>query len=281
MFYELPASREGKVLKVLFRKRKSTVLGKGRKIWISTLIPACIVCMAFIAGPHRYLLKYYYFNKHNVDAREAALNDVNRKYNQEFELMATDFEREKYGHREWFGAESVYDRAIYRQRWIFTMQDSEGRQFYTYLVRGSAFWIDGDFGGDYFSNCSGDTYGQVRIEEYLENEYGLSRYREDKSVGEPQKKADYVFVCSNGHADEIAEILTGIYFTETEFSKSGWVDCKVNNEDGDEMFFFRGKSVADDLKKENKEITETCVYEYILQKLEDALKLSGKGIQKS
>lgn len=192
MFYELPASREGKVLKILFRKRKSTVLGKGRKIWISTLIPACIVCMAFIAGPHRYLLKYYYFNKHNVDAREAALNDVNRKYNQEFELIATDFEREKYGHREWFGAESVYDRAIYRQRWIFTMQDSEGRQFYTYLVRGSAFWIDGD-----------------------------------------------------------------------------------------EMFFFRGKSVADDLKKESKEITETYVYEYILQKLEDALKLSGKGIQKS
>lgn len=119
---------------------------------------------------------------------------------------------------------------------------------------------------DYYTYIA-DTYGQLRIEEDLENEFDLNKYRQQKDAKAPNQE-DYIFVCTNNNAAEIAEMLTKIYFKERELSKEGCLNCIVNNEEGKKMFSYRWREITKELQDENKEITEETVCNYILQKLQ-------------
>ena len=204
------------------------------------------------------LLKFYLVNKYNVYARKVALDSMNGRYRQEFELLSTEFETKE-----------IRAGVTYIHKWTFTFRDSEGRQFYTFV------WIYGGrekgeglpYHPDYYPYID-DTYGQLCIEEKLGDKYDLYKYRQDRVSRFPDGE-DYIFICTKDNAEEIAEMLTEIYFAETEFSNNGGLYCRVNDEDGEKLFSYFWSSVTRNLQKQNKEITKETVYAYILQEIQN------------
>ena len=122
---------------------------------------------------------------------------------------------------------------------------------------------------DYFSYID-DTYGQLYIEEELGNKFDLYQYRQEKGsrLDDPEWE-DYIFICTKNNVAEIAELLTEIYFKETEFSNGGCLKCLVNNEEGEMLFSYYWWDITRELQKQDKEITEQTVYAYILQELKN------------
>lgn len=185
-------------------------------------------------------------------------------YNQEFELLSTEFETK--------GVEKEVAKggAKYVHMWMFTLRDSQGRQFYAYdrsfgsHEKEGAFYHLDYYNGDYID----DTYGQLCIEERLGDKFDLYKYRQEKGSLIPYQE-DYIFIFTKNNADEIAEILTEIYFAETEFSIGGCLKCLVNNEEGETLFSYHWWSIKSILQKQNTEITEQTVYAYILQELQN------------
>ena len=204
------------------------------------------------------LLKYFFFNKYNVYARRAAFDSMSARYSQKFELLFTEFETKEIR----AGVEYIY-------KWTFTFQDSEGRQFYTFV------WLYGGrergegmfYAPDYYSYID-DTYGQLCIEEKLGDKYDLYKYRQDKVSRFPDGE-DYIFICTKDNTEEIAEMLTEIYFAETEFSDNSCLYCRVNDEHGEKLFSYFWSSVTRNLQKQNKEIKKETVYAYILQEIQN------------
>lgn len=221
--------------------------------------------VACCSGIYFFLLRYYFYNKYNIHAKRAVLNSLNI-YNQEFELLSIDFETKelKTGHSK------------YVHLWTFVLQDSQGRQFYAYEYGyGLIEKGDGDFVATDYYYYTDDTYGQLCIEERLDDKYDLSQYRQEKgSRLDSPYWDDYIFVCTKENADEIAELLTEIYFKETEFSNGGCLRCSVNNEQGETLFSYHWWNITRELQEQNIKITEQTVYAYILQELK--IGLGGK-----
>ncbi len=205
------------------------------------------------------LLRYFFFNKYNVHAQRAALNRLNVKYHQEFELLSTEFETRK----------TEIGGASYVHVWTYAFQDGQGRQFYTY-VRLYGEYEKGDglfYEQDYFTYVN-DTYGQLCLEERLGDKYDLYKYRQDKVSRFPEVM-DYIFIYTKDNAEEIAEMLTEIYFAETEFSNKGCLQCRVNNEEGEKLFMYYWSDITRNLQEQNKENKKEAVYAYILQEIQN------------
>ncbi len=226
------------------------------------LLIAAVALIIFLVGcgiTQLYAMRYYYCNKYNVLARRAALSRLNEIYCQEFELLSTEFET----------TETGTGQGHYVHMWTYRLQDSQGKQFYTYVrLYGEREKGDGVFYATDYLSYVDDTYGQLCIEEILGNKYDLHKYRQEKVNCFPDRK-DYIFVYTKDNADEIARILTEIYFKETEFSTGCCLRCRVNNEDGEELFSYFWSSVTRNLQKQNKEITKETVYAYILQEIQN------------
>lgn len=225
---------------------------------IFLLIFGLVVCCG---GIYVFLQKYYFFNEYNVYEKRVVSDRLNELYSQEFELLSIEFETIKV----------EKEGAKYIHMWTFTFLDSQGRQFYVYdRISGlgkngeGAFYHPDYYNGDYID----DTYGQLCVEERLGDKFNLQQCRQEKGNVLPYQ-ADYIFVCTKDNADEIAEILTKMYFEETEFSSGGCLRCLVNNEMGEEMFSYHWWSITKKLQNENKKITEQTVYAYILQELKN------------
>lgn len=230
------------------------ILKNRKKIII--IIAGIVICCS---GIYFLLLKYFFYTKYNVHAQRAVLDTLSEKYDQDFELLSTEFETK----------EVETKGAGYVHMWIYALQDTQGRQFYAY-VRGYGLVENGDgnfHATDYFSYID-DTYGQLCIEESLDKKYDLSQYRQEKGsrLDEPNWE-DYLFTCTKDNAAETAELLTEIYFKETEFSNGGCLKCLVNSEEGETLFSYYWWDITRELQKQEKEITEQAVYEYILQEL--------------
>lgn len=212
-------------------------------------------------GIYIFLLRYYFYNKYNIYAQRAVLDRLSGRYNQEFELLSIKYETKEIETR---GAKYVH-------MWTFVLQDNQGRQFYAYArLYGLVEKGDGNSHVlDYFSYMD-DTYGQLYIEEGLGNKFDLYQYRQEKgSRLDDSEWEDYIFICTKNNVAEIAELLTEIYFKETEFSNGGCLKCLVNNEEGEALFSYYWGNVTRELQKQDKEITEQTVYAYILQELEN------------
>lgn len=96
----------------------------------------------------------------------------------------------------------------------------------------------------------------------------MQQYRQEKGNVLPYQP-DYIFVYTGDNADEIAEILTQMYFEETEFSSGSCLRCLVNNEKGEEIFTYYRGSVTNKIQNQGIEIAEQTVYEYFFQKLQE------------
>lgn len=177
------------------------------------------------------------------------------KYDSEFLLESIDFET----------TESMVEGAPYIHVWMFTLRDSEGKEFHAYLwLYGSHRYGDGVlYESDYFSYIS-DDFGQLNIEERLEGELDFDQYRQFKSIENPGTP-DYLFVYTGSNAEEIAEILTKIYFEEREFIQGVGLRCKVTDEKGETLYSYTCWDVTNKLK--DKRITRDTVYHYILKKI--------------
>ena len=187
----------------------------------------------------------------------------NELYSQEFELSSIEFETIRV---ETGGAK-------YMHMWTFAFEDSQGRQFYVYdRISGSAKNVDVDgafYHLDYYNkDYIDDTYGQPCMEERLGDKYDLQQYRQEKGNVLPYQP-DYIFVYTEDNADEIAEILTKMYFEETEFCNGGCLRCLVNNEMGEKMFTYYWGTVTNKLQNQGIKITEQTVYEYFLQEMQN------------
>lgn len=120
---------------------------KGRKKMVLMMIEVLLCC----CGSYIYLLKYFFYNKYNIHAQRAALEKLEKMYDQDFELLSTEFETK----------EEMVGGAKYKHTWKFLFQDEQKRQFYVYVnMYGLVKTGDGNFHApDYFSYVS-DTYGQ-------------------------------------------------------------------------------------------------------------------------
>lgn len=233
---------------------------KGRKkMIIFMIIIGIIICCS---GIYLFLLKYFFYNKYNIYEQRAVLDRLNGRYNQEFEILSIEFETK----------EVKTGGAKYVHMWTYVLRDNQGRQFYVY-ARAYGLVEKGD-GSSYFPDYYyyiDDTYGQLCIEERLGNKFDLYQYRQEKgSRLDDTEWEDYIFICTKNNVAEIAELLTEIYFEETEFGNGGCLKCLVNNEEGETLFSYYWWDITRELQKQNKEITEETVYTYILQKLEDS-----------
>ncbi len=203
------------------------------------------------------LLRYFFYNKYNVHAQRAALGRLNAVYHQEFELLSTEFETKE------------IETGLYVHMWIYVFEDSRGRQFYAYVrLYGLSEKGSGNFHAPDYLSYVGDTYGQLCLEERLGDKYDLYKYRQERVSIFPSG-GDYIFICTKDNAEEIAEMLTEIYFAETEFSDNGCLYCRVNDEHGEKLFSYFWSSVTRNLQKQNKEITKETVYVYILQEIQN------------
>ena len=220
-----------------------------------TLIGLAVSCGAM----YICLLRYFFYNKYNIHAQRAALDRLNAVYPQEFELLSIEFET----------TEVRIGGASYVHMWTYTFEDSNGRQFYVYVrLCGLSERGSGNFHAPDYSSYVNDTYGQLCLEERLGDKYDLYKYRQDKVSRFPDGE-DYIFISTKDNTKEIAEMLTEIYFAETEFSDNGCLYCRVNNEHGEELFSYFWSSVSRNLQKQNKEITKETVYAYILQEIQN------------
>lgn len=230
-----------------------------KKTAVMIIIIGIVICCV---GIGLFLARYFFYNKYNVYARKAALDSLSERYEQEFELLSTKFETKEV---ETKGARYVH-------MWTFTLQDNQGREFLTYVrLYGLIEKGDGNFQASDYSSYIDDTYGQLCIEERLDDPFDLHRYRQEKGsrLDEP-KWEDYIFTCTKDNMAEIAELLTEIYFEEAEFSGGGCLNCLVNKEDGETLFSYFGHDITRELQKQEKEITEQTVQAYILQELKNS-----------
>lgn len=236
------------------------MIGKQKTIFLIAFGLAVLSCCGVI---YILLQRYYLFNEKNVYVQREVLERLDYLYPQEFELLSIEFETVDTGVRS-------------MHMWTFTFRDSQGRQFYVYdRISGSGssaedLGLDGAFDHpDYYNkDYIDDTYGQLCIEERLGDRYNLQQYRQEKGNVLPYQP-DYIFVYTGDNADEIAEILTQMYFEETEFSNGSCLRCLVNNEKGEEIFTYYRGSVTNKIQNQGIEITEQTVYEYFLQKLQE------------
>ena len=236
-----------------------------RKKLIITIIIGIVICCSGIVI---LLLRYNLYNKYNIHAQRAVLDRLNNIYDKEFELLSVEFETKEVG----IGTVG----AKYIHMWTYTFRDNQGRQFFAYArLYGLVEKGDGNFYAPDYSSYLDDTYGQIRIEEGLGNSIDLYQYRQEKGsrLNEPRWE-DYIFVCSKDNATEIAELLTEIYFKETEFSNGGCLKCLVNSEEGESLYSYYWWNITRELQKQDKEITEQTVYAYILQELQENVGLS-------
>lgn len=229
-------------------------MGSRKKLFIAIIVGIVICC----AGVYLFLQKYYFYNKYNVHERKLIMDRLNKMYGQEFELLSIEFETEE------------IETGKYAHMWTFTLRDDQGREFCTFdrsygtSEKEGAFYHPDYYSFDYID----DTYGQICLEERLGDRFNLQKYRQEKGGILPCQK-DYIFVCTKGDEDEIAEILTEIYFAEAEFSSGGCLRCLVNDGKGEEMFSYHWWTVTRKLQQQQqKEITRQTVYEYILQELQ-------------
>ncbi len=232
---------------------------KGRKRMFLLIAISIVIGFAACCGAIYFLLqKYYFFNEHNIHAQRAAWESLNAVYQQEFELLSTEFETKE-----------VKAGVKYIYMWTFTFQDSQGRQFYSYLcLYGGSEKGEGLFYAPDYSTYVDDTYAQLCIEERLGDKFDLYKYRQEKASCFPNGD-DYIFIYTKDNAEEIAEILTEIYFEEMEFSSCSCLLCLVNNEEGEELFSYHGSSITRKLQEQDKEITKETVYTYILQEIQN------------
>lgn len=210
-----------------------------------------------------FLQRYYFFNQYNVYVQREVLDRLNELYSQEFELLSIEFETIKV---ETGGADYIH-------MWTFAFEDSQGRQFFVYdRISGSGKNVDLDgafYHLDYYNKAYiDDTYGQLCMEERLIDQYDLQKYRQEKGNVLPYQP-DYIFVCTTNNADEVAKILTQMYFAEIEFSNGGCLRCIVNNEMGEKLFSYYWGTVTNKLRNQGITINEQTVYAYILQELKN------------
>ncbi len=239
---------------------------KGSKKIILLIILGLVVLCGISVGNYIFLQKYYFFNEKNVYVQREVMERLDYLYSQEFELLSIEFETIKV---DTGGAGSMH-------MWTFTFRDSRGRQFYVYdRISGSGssaedLGLDGAFYHlDYYNKAYiDDTYGPLCMEEILGDKFNLQQYRQEKGNVHPYQP-DYIFVYTEDNADEIAEILTEMYFKETEFSSGGCLRCLVNNEMGEEMFTYHWGAVTHKLQNQGIEITEETVYAYFLGKMQN------------
>lgn len=233
------------------------ILKNRKKIIIITIILGIVICCG---GIYILLLRYFFFNKYNIHAQREALDSLNRLYNQEFEIISRKFETKE------------VESGGYVHLWTYTLRDDQRRQFYVYgRWYGPIEKGDGNPYAVEYYDFSEDTYGQLCIEERLGSKYDLNQYRQEKGsrLNDDSKWADYIFICTENNVDEIAELLTDMYFEETEFSNGGCLICLVNNEKGETLFTYYWWDITRELRKQKKRITEETVHAYILESLED------------
>ena len=96
---------------------------RGSKRITSLIIFFIIFGLAICCGVICFFLqKYFFYNKYNIYAQRAVLDRLNKRYNQEFELLSTEFETKEVG----------TGGAKYVHVWKFTFRDNEGKQFLAY-----------------------------------------------------------------------------------------------------------------------------------------------------
>lgn len=203
------------------------------------------------------LTRYFFYNKHNVYAQRAIIKSLEYKYDGTFNLLSTEFEtrEEKIG-----GAKYVHI-------WTFTFEDDTGKEFSAYLW-GYGLVKNGD-GNSHAADYSAyytDTYGQLCIEERLGDKFDLQKYRCVKN-SQQLKKEDYVFVCSEHNEEEIANILTQMYFEEIKAHTSGGLLCLVYDNKDNAIFRYTHKNITLEMQDSGEEITEETVYAYILNNI--------------
>ena len=227
-----------------------------KKMTIAIIMIGILLCFS---GIYVFLLRYFFYNKYNLYAQRAMLDSLNKKYNQEFELLSTEFETK----------EKLTASAGYVHIWTFLLQDGQGRQFHAYVrLYGLVEKGDGNFHEPDYSSYIDDTYGQLCIEERLGSQFDLYQYRQEKGNKlEDARWEDYIFICSENNVAEIAELLTKIYFAEPEFGNGGCLKCLVKKEGGEPLFSYYWWDITRALQKQEKEITEQTVYAYLLQEL--------------
>lgn len=117
------------------------------KIIISVIMGLAVCC----GGIYVLLTRFYFYNKYNIHARRAALERLNYRYNQEFELLSTEFETK----------ETKEGGAAYVHIWTYEFQDNEGRRFFVYVWGyGLVEKGDGDFYASDYGTYIDDTYRQ-------------------------------------------------------------------------------------------------------------------------
>jgi len=191
---------------------------------------------------------------------------LNRRYHQEFELLSTEFETRE--------VETGGEKYVHM--WAFVLHDNQERQFYAYVrLYGLVEKGDGNFHApDYFSYID-DTYGQLCIKERLGNKFDLYQYRQEKGKRPGDSEwEDYIFICTKNNAAEIAELLTEIYFKETEFcNEGGCLECLVNSEEGERLFSYYRGSLQGNCKNrirklQNKRYMRTFCRNYKIKRLD-------------
>ena len=228
------------------------------KTEVYSIIFGIIVCALFWGSAiYFYLSRYYFFNRHNIYAQRAVVDILERRYDQEFDLLEIKFQR--------WSDPSKEGRMI--NRWTFLLSDNEGRLCYSYLWMYGVGPVAGNPVEIEYHMRITDSYEQLRVEEYLEDEFCLSQYRQ-QIPDKYEDWVDYVFIYTENNSDEIAEILTKVYFTEPEYSRYGRLKCRVSNEDGEEVFWYDRIKIRDKLQNEGIEITQETIYEYIIQELQ-------------
>lgn len=217
-----------------------------------------LILIMLILGVFLFIeVRYHAYNKYNIYAERAIKKLLDYRYDETFHLVSVDFvtREEKVG------------GASYIHIWTYTFEDTSERVFCAYLWGYGLTKNDGNFREPDYSTYHSETYGQLRIEECMPQEYELHKYRQDKNYGASSVQ-DYLFVCKDGNEEYIAELLTQIFFKEGTFSPNGCLRCLVEDENGKELYVYWSNNIKGDLKKQGMEITEEAVQKYILEQLE-------------
>lgn len=132
-----------------------------KKRLIFHIVVGCMMFMILFAGGIYYMLtRYYFYNIHNLHAKNAMMEHLDYWYDKPFELLSTEYET----------VEMKSDKIQgYVHIWSYLLADDRGGEFYAYV------WVYSlaDRGA---GNSHGSDYGSYISDTYVEEEPGNLTY---------------------------------------------------------------------------------------------------------
>ena len=226
---------------------------KGRTMVVLLFMVMLITVLT--ASSKGILDKYYFYGSDNIHSQHAIEKHLSKTYGEDFVTV----KKHCYVRKE----DNLYKYTVH-----YVMSDDKGLLFDTYEYGYGMRAHDGDFNGDDYYLVR-DNLVNKRLENKLNNEVDLSRYRTWDQIKDNENFFDFTITYDGTNAAESAEAAAQIFRANREVAISANVISLIQDTEGNEIYRFNYNSLKEDLENEKIDANNISdVQNFIEKKLE-------------